>query len=646
MGNQFRWKEEPGLGEQQQPSSNSERRPFRPEQRAQRVTALLLLLLLVAAWFLTQQAGEQAQRQRQENIQDMLEQARQSVLAGDGERFFSLFTANAAWRAAQLQPVNQLLFRAGARVQSLSHYPGVRQADVTWADGSITWQRTLFFAQTEDGWRIAPPEVGYWGQQQQRAMPWGTLVYYRLDEPWAEAIAKFASSLHAELCAAGCAAERLTLVVANGYGETAVPHTLHIPSPRLVALDETGQPGAPFWEMLHQRLEAYFLPVTIRFALPPTELPGVHLVYYDQAAAAFMAANPGITIELIKLESLPDDLGELAQYDGAAIKPTAAMISAGLVQDLTSLAITDPFFDSADYYERIWQGAIWQDRLWFLPQTAAIPLIFYDKNAFQQAQQLEPMLFWTWNELTALQEKVVATQPETSFISWGTIDANRDLLFSYAFHQQKGCTAVSPTSEETNCTGPLPPQFAAAALRWYSQMVENGRIPDFSQLTAAERAQAAINWLSARRRAVTWIAEPVYYEYHFLLDPIGVVPFPGSDSVEGVTPLHVDGNFISAYSERPLAVWQWLKFLSYQPPIGRYRYIPARPSVATSVNYWASLPRPLADPLRTAFSFSRPITIGDEAFFTWDQVTAVTTNQLTPEEAALHAPPPTWFSQP
>ncbi len=444
MGNQFRWKEEPGLGEQQQPSSNSERRPFRPEQRAQRVTALLLLLLLVAAWFLTQQAGEQAQRQRQENIQDMLEQARQSVLAGDGERFFSLFTANAAWRAAQLQPVNQLLFRAGARVQSLSHYPGVRQADVTWADGSQTWQRTLFFAQTEDGWRIAPPEVGYWGQQQQRAMPWGTLVYYRLDEPWAEAIAKFASSLHAELCAAGCAAERLTLVVANGYGETAVPHTLHIPSPRLVALDETGQPGAPFWEMLHQRLEAYFLPVTIRFALPPTELPGVHLVYYDQAAADFMAANPGITIELIKLESLPDDLGELAQYDGAAIKPTAAMISAGLVHDLTNLAITDPFFDSADFYERIWQGAIWQDRLWFLPQTAAIPLIFYDKNAFQQAQQLEPMLFWTWNELTALQETVVAAQPETSFISWSTMDANRDLLFSYAFHQQKGCTAVSP----------------------------------------------------------------------------------------------------------------------------------------------------------------------------------------------------------
>ena len=113
-----------------------------------------------------------------------------------------------------------------------------------------------------------------------------------------------------------------------------------------------------------------------------------------------------------------------------------------------------------------------------------------------------------------------------------------------------------------------------------------------------------------------------------------------------MTPLYVDGNFISGLSQRPLAVWQWLKFLSYQPPIGRYRYVPARPSVAARVNYWTSLPRPLADPMRTAFSFSQPITIGDQAYFSWDQLTAVATNQLTPDEAARRPVPIPWFSQP
>lgn len=292
-----------------------------------------------------------------------------------------------------------------------------------------------------------------------------------------------------------------------------------------------------------------------------------------------------------------------------------------------------------------------------------MPLLFYDLTAFQQALQPEPMLFWTWDKMAALQETVVTAQPEASFIDWSTIDANRALLFSYAFHQQKGCTAVpipdKPAANQdsitdlaligrstTGCDGPLRPQSVAAALHWYDEMISNGRMPDFSQFTAAERAQAATNWLSARRRAVTWVEGPVYYEYHFLLDPIGVVPFPGSDSVEGVTPLYIAGNFISGLSQRPLAVWQWLKFLSYQPPIGRYRYVPARPSVAARANYWASLPRPLADPMRTAFSFSQPITIGDQGHFSWEQLTAVATHRLAPDEAARRPIPITWFTQP
>ena len=636
------------------------------------VTAVITATLLTS-WQIGRNRLEQSEADAETAVQALLDLEHAAFQRGDGDLYFSFYGSDPNWISSQLQPQNMQAARSGLHVTRAELHDDFIWANLAWTTNEPTnlltnqqtYQRIAFFQWQASQLTHALTVPDYWGSWKSIEQPWGGLVFTERDEDWAAEVANFVDEVISEICKKGCVDGRTPFILhlANDYKDTAVPNQLRISSPRLIALDESGQPADIFWETLRQRLETRLSPVTIRFALPPTELPGVHLVTYDQAAADFMAANPGITIELIKLETLPDDLAQLAQYDGAAIKPTAAMITAGLVHDLTDLANSDPAFNAADFYKPIWQGAFWQDRLWFIPQSAAVPLIFYDITAFQQVRQPEPMLFWTWDEMADLQETVVAGQPDASFIAWSTMDANRDLLFSYAFHQQKECTpvpsTVNPTTNQdsitdleligrstTGCNGPLQPQSVAAALNWYSQMIRDGRMPDFSQFTAAERAQAATNWLSARRRAVTWIEEPVFYEYHFLLDPIGVVPLPGSDSVEGVTPLYVDGNFISGLSQRPLAVWQWLKFLSYQPPIGRYRYVPARPSVAARVNYWTSLPRPLADPMRTAFSFSQPITIGDQAYFSWDQLTAVATNQLTPDEAARRPVPIPWFSQP
>ncbi len=628
------------------------------------ITAVITATLLTS-WQVGRNRLEQAEADAATAVQNLLDLEHAAFQRGDGDLYFSFYGNDPAWISTQLQPQNVAAARAGFQVTRAEPHDNFIWVNLSWTTNQQTYQRIAFFQQQTGQLTHAPTAPDYWGSWISYDEPWGVFVFTERDEAWAAEVADFVTEAVVEICKKGCVDGRTPFILhlANDYSDTAVPNQLRIPSPRLIALDENGQPAGIFWEMLRQRLEAHLSPTTIRFALPPTELPGVHLVTYDQAAADFMAANPGITIELIKLETLPDDLAQLAQYDGAAVKPTAAMIAAGLVHDLTGLANSDPAFNSADFYEPIWQGAFWQDRLWFIPQSAALPLVFYDIAAFQQAQQPEPMLFWTWDEMAALQETVVTAQPDASFIAWSIMDVNRDLLFSYAFHQQKACTAVPSTAKlatnqdsitnlesiglsPTGCDDPLQPQSVAAALNWYSQMVHDNYMPDFSHLSSAERAQAATNWLSARRRAVTWVEEPVFYEYHFLLDPIGVVPFPGSDSVEGVTPLHVAGNFISGLSQRPSAVWQWLKFLSYQPPIGRYRYIPARPSVAARANYWASLPRPLADPMRTAFAFSQPITIGDQVHFSWDQLTAVTTNQLTPDEAARHPVPIPWFGQP
>jgi hypothetical protein len=77
-------------------------------------------------------------------------------------------------------------------------------------------------------------------------------------------------------------------------------------------------------------------------------------------------------------------------------------------------------------------------------------------------------------------------------------------------------------------------------------------------------------------------------------------------------------------------VWRWLKFISYQPPLARYRLIPARPSTAAQMAYWQTLPLPLNEAMRAAFPFSRPVEIGDELWFEGEGRTAVAAPQSPP----------------
>jgi ABC-type glycerol-3-phosphate transport system substrate-binding protein len=393
---------------------------------------------------------------------------------------------------------------------------------------------------------------------------------------------------------------------------------------------------------LQQQIERYLTPAAIRFAVVPFSYRGgLPLTNYELAAADFMATHPDITIELVNLEEIPDDLAILAtDYDGAAIPPTQAMLAAGLVRDLTDYVNTDPTFDRADFYEQIWQGVPWQERIWWIPQAASMRLLFYDKAAYQLANRPEPSWHWTWTEMTQDITTLVSAQPEGHDLSWGLLDAGLDTVFSYAYNWNNDCTEEAVVL----CQNRLQTQNVAAALAWYSQMAgQPEKMPNLTGLTSRDRDNILWNWQGARRRAVIWVEMPVFYEHHLLLSPVGIVPFPGSDNLNGITPLWVQGSFISQQSERPLAVWQWLKFISYQRPSPRL--IPARPSVAEEMDYWAGLPPPLDEVMSGAFLFALPVTLEEQSLISWEQVAAVVSGELSPHEAAQRRHDLAWFGQ-
>lgn len=630
MGKQFRWDTDADFAAAERPLPIPQKRPFPLITRWLVGTAVSLFFLL-AGWLLLHSRATQTEARLQASVQDILDLEYEAFRRGDGDLFFVAMSDDPAWQAAHLLPLNQAVIRAQPVVTAVRLQGEELWATVAWEEGAQTWQRAAFFRWQAGHLRHVPTSGRFWGARQQRDEAWGTLVYHAADASLAAAIAGFVADHVAVTCATGCPGRLpFTLELRPDYAETAVPHILQLPSPRLVALDENDQPAPLFWALLRRRLDSHLQPVYLRFALPPLLPVGIHLVDYEQAAADFMVTNPRVTIELVTLAEIPQDPGLLHDFDGAAFVPLLPWVAAGAVLDLTALAATDPTFAPEEFYRQMWQGAQWRDRLWFVPQAGEMQVIFYDRHAYEAAGLAEPSLRWTWAEMEADLQALDAALPFAvrPYPTYRFLDVTPDLLFAYAYGQ--------------NSAG-LTPESAAAALAWYQQLADQPRLmPDVTALTPEERRQARFRW-----QASLWVDQLVYYEHGLqMVDSMGVVPFPGAEQFEGATPLHLSGAFITSHSQHPQAAWEWLAFLSRQPTAPRYRLIPARASVAARTAYWSTLPRPLNEALRAAFPFARPVTLADQLYFSWEQITAVTTHQLTPQQAAQEIPALIWFTAP
>ena len=604
----------------------------------------LVLLLVGGGWRASQNQLAQREAALQEQVQDALNFQRDAYLRGDGDLFFSTQLASPEWISAQLQPINHTLYAGKPTATKVEQHNKDIWANVHWQNDGTTYQRVLFFQLENGRLRQTATSSNYWGSTTAHDTVFGQVTLHEIDEIWLGDIASFTRKIVWELCPDSCngRAEALSLVVSDGYATTAVLNEIIVPSPRLIALTTDGEPAQPFWDLLEARVREQFEPTTILFGIPPLLM---QLNEYQIAAAQFMEQNPHIQIEFVPLASNTLTADELGTLDGAAITPSAELVASGAVFDITDFVYGDPDFDTHDYYEQIWQAAFWHDRMWMLPQAAGMRMLYYDKIAYTAAETKEPSLRWTWEEL--VQDMTAVSDPvATREYQYGFMDVSTDVLFSYAYNWKNSCTEEATV----RCEQPLTDTAVAAALSWYAEMSGlAGRMPnlitepDYVHDDLWSRSFVLDNWQSARRRSVIWVDEPVDYEFRFLLNPMGVVPFPGSDRFDGITPLHVQGHVISQSSERPLAVWQWLKFLSYQSVRPKLRFVPARPSVAEDARYWQILPRELGNAMRTAFPFARPITMDEEQYFTEEQVVAVLRGRVSAETAVYIKPRLVWF---
>lgn len=603
---------------------------------------LVVIALALGIWGVGRQQATRSAEQLQATIQDLLDVLHRAYVDGDGDLFFANQVDDPAWLSAQLQPENQVVYLAGPQVDRVERFGNDVWANIHWRQGNQYFQRVAFF-QWHNGRLLQVPTVdNYWGPVQESRKAFGQMRMHEIDQAWEQEIARFAVRTMLEIC--GPDPERVCragsypfdLTIAPDFARTAEPNQLRVPSPRLVSLDEDGRPARLFWDRMRRALRAHLTLATIQFAVPEEFL----LVYQD-AALEFSAQRPDIQVEIVTLESLPDDpLAWPADIDGAARPPDEKLIAAGRVLDLTDYVTSDPTFNDGDFYEQIWRGAWWRERMWFLPYAADMRLLFYDREAYRQAGLAEPSLRWTWGEMAGDLE-VLAGLVKAGAFDAAFLDPGRDALFSYAFNLDNDCGERATIY----CTAPLSKEAAAAAMAWYQSLIAAEDVTvDLAPLSAEERDFAVIN-LTSPRNVIIWSEEPVLFEHHILYQPAGVVPFPGSQRFDGVTPLAVQGGFISAFSQHPQAAWEWLKFLSYQSLARQKRLVPARPSVALATNFWGKLPRPVGEAMRSAFPFARPVLIEEAGYFSWEQLEAVSSGQQSATEAIRAMTRVRWFGR-
>lgn len=593
------------------------------------VVIVVALGMVSGVWYSINQQLQANNEELKSYLQNTLNYQRTAFLSGDGELFFDTFTNDSALRAAQLLPHNQEGWRAGYTVTNVEQIDQMALVNVTWTVDGLAQQRIFFYEQSHNGLRQRPGPKLFWGQPQTIAQPWGTLIVYEIDAGWAEQLAETVSEAAAYLCGRTC--PPLNLIIAPDYTQTAVPQNIVFPSPRVLGLDNEGNPSIFYWQLLQRELKAYYAPSPIRFAVPQDLLNP-----YGEIAEQFMVQNPDFQVEIIALETLPSAPGELlAAVDGAALTPTEEMLAAGLVHDLTYFSNSDNQFKRGDFYEQMWQGVWWQGRMWFVPQHGGLAVIYYDPVAYRQTDLSQPSLRWTWDEMRH-DATTLTTAPD---IQWGIADVGRDLLFSYAYNYGNNCEdAVT-----VRCNRRLSTEDVVAALTFYQEM--QVLMPDATNLPVVDRENMMLTLISpSGQGAGLWVNEPVEYENHIQQRSAGVLPFPGSERFDGVTPLWVQGSIISASSEQPRVVWEWLKFLSYQYPTRKMRFIPARPSVAKASQYWYTLPKPLDDAMRTAFPFARPVLIEEQVYFLDEQLIAIRQG-ARPEDAAEIRPRLRWFGE-
>jgi ABC-type glycerol-3-phosphate transport system substrate-binding protein len=360
--------------------------------------------------------------------------------------------------------------------------------------------------------------------------------------------------------------------------------------------------------------------VRITFAAWEHERP-----MYEPLIEEFEEEHPGISVILVPLEDLTNTTDPFSQYElfrqlvtGADTAPsmgiTRDISESGLVMNLAPLMDADATFDRDDFYQGTLEYVSTEEGMWVLPRSFYMRTLAYNKDLFAQHNIPTPSYDWTWDDLFAIAEQTTRSQGNM-VETYGYLDSSDGFLVLFSLLEAQGIDLLRMSPDEVQLDRPEVIAAVERVKRWYEQgvllspyvspaegemdeaaltarqpenMVRAGRVAMWDE----ELIESRLSSSSASSASPDTGERQTSSSFPF---EVGVLPYPTNRS----NPLFmgaVHGYIISSGTRHPEAAWQWIEFLSRHPldtgqptPAFTNRVVPARPSLAKDIGFWAGM---------------------------------------------------------
>jgi ABC-type glycerol-3-phosphate transport system substrate-binding protein len=319
--------------------------------------------------------------------------------------------------------------------------------------------------------------------------------------------------------------------------------------------------------------------------------------FYHDLIEAFEADNPDIKIKLVSIEETldlepgtsrnwPDDatLRLASAADVLTTKGNPLIWDEWLVLDLQPLMEADSTFDADDYYPTLLEQYKRNGRTWGLPAYAILTLIFYNKDAFDQAGLDYPKAGWTWTDFLGIAQALTLREGE-GVKQWGFVDPSSNP--AYFIRPHSGQLVDQSTDPPTvNIDNPEVRQ----AIKWYTDLFLVHQVsPNLSKLEPNGNSNFSSGYdLIKEGRAAMWSGQLHLGQSFGDEINLGVVPFPVNSPNDHTSPISSESYTISAGTQYPEAAWRWIRFLSQQPlaeSFDKSTIIPSRRSAAEASGF-------------------------------------------------------------
>ena len=280
-------------------------------------------------------------------------------------------------------------------------------------------------------------------------------------------------------------------------------------------------------------------------------------------------------------------------------------------EPLKPLIDQDPDVKTTDYYKPVMDAMSWKQTLYAIPRDLSNLVVFYNKQAFNEAGVPYPKAGWTFDDLMRIAPKL--TKPPERW----AIGFQPNPLVWTPYVWSMGGDVMDETM--TRCTLMDPP--ALKALHFYVDLRNKHHFAP----TDKESGNARMTQLFATGKLAMFVygrwAVPGYRKK--ITFPWDVAPFPAGPG-GSVVDADASGWAIAKSSPHKQDAWKLVKYLGSKQTISAFAksglIVPSRPDVAESPEFLSGKPehsRVFLDVIKTARPTRSPLAYDE---ITWELI--------------------------